>query len=877
MGFLANLTKSSTNYSTTSESNNEVKEAIGIETYELSEGAVSKDVNLRHREIILTRCGHTVENDSDLLEISKFPRDVSYMVEMIEGLTPFEAVEHLKKLHDHHEDDANFPAQTYDRIELLIQGPEAAEVSQDEWEFECKLEAGLAIFHSPYPEVRAVTDPFDDTEIPVETIRAYFLGFFWTIIGTGVNEFFMHRKPQITLSSSMIQLLLFPCGKFLAKVLPDWGFTIRGTRHSLNPGPWSYKEQMFSTIIFNVAISYTHVSLNIFMQKLDHYLPTKWIDFGYQILLMLSSQYMGFGLVAIARRFAIYEPRCIWPTLMPTLALNRALLKPEKKEIINGWKLTKYQFFSICFSIMFVYNWIPAYLFEGLSTFSWITWIKPENFNLATVCGLQYGLGFNPITTFDWNIIDYNYSLTIPFFSQMNQWIGTFIGFFVILGLFYKNYKWTAFLPINDNKIYTNTGEVFEATKLLDESSHLIESEYQKYSPPFYTAGNLLVYGAFFALYPFGFLYTMVQEWKTIRMGMKKIFSNLKNWKQSTYEGYDDCHSKMMRKYKEVPDYYYYIILVVSVVLAILCIKLYPAQTPVWGIFFILGINLIFLVPICLIFSTTGFALTMNVLVELIIGYALPGNALAMNTLKSLGRNIDSQAETYIGDQKLAHYAKIPPMAIFRGQMISTLIQCFVSLGVINWQLANIENICTPQAENKFTCPKETNFYSAAVFWGIIGPKRVFNGLYPVLQYTFLIGALAVIPCVLVKRYFPKKFRFFAPTLIIGGMQQWAPYNLSYVTTGLYLSFIFMHYIRNRYPAWWEKYNYVLAAAFSSAVAFSALIIFFSVKYKPKHIEWWGNTIVGVGVDGFEGRQTLKDLTVEAPEGYFGPRIGSFP
>lgn len=191
--------------------------------------------------------------------------------------------------------------------------------------------------------------------------------------------------------------------------------------------------------------------------------------------------------------------------------------------------------------------------------------------------------------------------------------------------------------------------------------------------------------------------------------------------------------------------------------------------------------------------------------------------------------------------------------------------------------IANIGNICTPQAENKFTCPKETNFYSAAVFWGIIGPKRVFNGLYPVLQYTFLIGALAVIPCVLVKRYFPKKFRFFAPTLIIGGMQQWAPYNLSYVTTGLYLSFIFMHYIRNRYPAWWEKYNYVLAAAFSSAVAFSALIIFFSVKYKPKHIEWWGNTIVGVGVDGFEGRQTLKDLTVEAPEGYFGPRIGSFP
>lgn len=40
---------------------------------------------------------------------------------------------------------------------------------------------------------------------------------------------------------------------FWAKVFPDWGFNFRGERYSLNPGPWSYKEQMFSTIIFSVA------------------------------------------------------------------------------------------------------------------------------------------------------------------------------------------------------------------------------------------------------------------------------------------------------------------------------------------------------------------------------------------------------------------------------------------------------------------------------------------------------------------------------------------------------------------------------------------------------------------------------------------------
>jgi hypothetical protein len=35
-----------------------------------------------------------------------------------------------------------------------------------------------------------------------------------------------------------MQLLLAPCGLFLAKVLPDWGFTVRGSRISLSPGLW---------------------------------------------------------------------------------------------------------------------------------------------------------------------------------------------------------------------------------------------------------------------------------------------------------------------------------------------------------------------------------------------------------------------------------------------------------------------------------------------------------------------------------------------------------------------------------------------------------------------------------------------------------------
>ena len=56
----------------------------------------------------------------------------------------------------------------------------------------------------------------------------------------------------------MIQILLFPSAKFLEWLLPDWGITLFGVRHSLNPGPWSFKEQMFATITYNIAIYTTN-------------------------------------------------------------------------------------------------------------------------------------------------------------------------------------------------------------------------------------------------------------------------------------------------------------------------------------------------------------------------------------------------------------------------------------------------------------------------------------------------------------------------------------------------------------------------------------------------------------------------------------------
>lgn len=67
------------------------------------------------------------------------------------------------------------------------------------------------------------------------------LGIGFCLLGSGVNTLYTFRLPSITLSQSAIQFLAYPVGKAWEYVVPDWGFTIKGHRYSLNPGPFNYK------------------------------------------------------------------------------------------------------------------------------------------------------------------------------------------------------------------------------------------------------------------------------------------------------------------------------------------------------------------------------------------------------------------------------------------------------------------------------------------------------------------------------------------------------------------------------------------------------------------------------------------------------------
>jgi hypothetical protein len=93
--------------------------------------------------------------------------------------------------------------------------------------------------------------------------------------------------------------------------------------------------------------------------------------------------------------------------------------------------------------------------------------------------------------------------------------------------------------------------------------------------------------------------------------------------------------------------------------------------------------------------------------------------------------------------------------------------------------------------------------------------------------------------------------------------------NLSYTTNGLYLSFIFIYYIKRHYSGWWEKYNYLLEAVFDIGLAVSGIIQTFAFAFIGITLSWWGDKVSQQGVD-FQSYNQNSILLPLPPDGYFG-------
>jgi hypothetical protein len=147
------------------------------------------------------------------------------------------------------------------------------------------------------------------------------------------------------------------------------------------------------------------------------------------------------------------------------------------------------------------------------------------------------------------------------------------------------------------------------------------------------------------------------------------------------------------------------------------------------------------------------------------------------------------------------------------------------------------------------------------------------GGTYTSMLLGFPLGAAVVVVFWVLGRKFPGSvaLRNAHPVLLFTGGLVFAPWNLSYVWPAVPVAAFSWLYVKVRHLALWSKYNYVLAAAFSTGIALSALVQFFALSLHGVEVKWWGNSVVK---EGCEGTACVR-LTLAEGE-IFGPAPGTF-
>lgn len=201
----------------------------------------------------------------------------------------------------------------------------------------------------------------------------------------------------------------------------------------------------------NVAAGAPYAINAVVVAEMDYKRP---LSYWFSVVLVMATQMTGFGLAGLCRRVLVWPASMIWPqNLVICTVLNT--LHAEEDEGRGG--ISRYRYFMYVILGSFIWFFLPGevscvlfappaqtypvpvigYIFTGLSIFSWICWIRPDNIPLNQVFGVASGLGLS-VVTFDWTQITWvGNPLMVPWWAAIQTFTGFVLFYWIILPVLY--------------------------------------------------------------------------------------------------------------------------------------------------------------------------------------------------------------------------------------------------------------------------------------------------------------------------------------------------------------------------------------------------------------------------------------------------------
>ncbi|KAK6945862.1 LOW QUALITY PROTEIN: Oligopeptide transporter, OPT superfamily [Dillenia turbinata] len=430
------------------------------------------------------------------------------------------------------------------------------------------------------------------------------------------------------------------------------------------------------------------------------------------------------------------------------------------------------------------------YLFPTLTSISWICWAFPKSITAQQIGSGMNGLELGAVTL-GWTAVASFLSspLTCPFYVIVN----VFLGYTMVIYILFRD-----------------QGQTYNISAIVNEKFEIDLMQYDK-------QGRIHL-STFFALSnDFGFATVASVLTHVAFFHGREIYEKFR----ASYNGKEYIHTRLMKRYKQIPPWWFYLTLEATVATALLlCIFLNDqVQMPWWGLLLASAVAFVFTLPISIITATTNWTPGLNIIAEHIMGVILPGKPIANTCFKIYCHMSMAQAVSFLSDFKLELYMKIPPRSKFLVQLIGTIVAGTINLSVGWWLLNSIDNICQDnlQPDSPWTCPGDRVFFDASVIgWDLKESLEAKETMVP------LIGSSLVV--------------------------QWDPFWSGYFTRHS-LTDLGFGATASMPPAtplnynswkWWQRYNYILSAAFDAGVAFMAVLIYLLVGMENKGLNWWG-------------------------------------